>query len=121
MRRERALGVQLTERNKCCMHAQLCYLGYFLASARGRRFVLQNARVRPAGRHPPQLEAPMKRTGSRQRARESIVRMIAKIQRLEAGHHPGQPRITERLKGMAGAIFKAPQGAESTQRLQQGR
>lgn len=63
----------------------------------------------------------MKRSGRRQRARESIVRMIAKIQRLEAGHRSGQPRISERLKEMFGAIFRAPQGAESTRRLQQGR
>lgn len=58
----------------------------------------------------------MKRTGSRQRARESIVRMIAKIQKLEAARHSGQPGIIERLKGMVGAALRTQQGVESNRK-----
>lgn len=60
----------------------------------------------------------MKRTGSRQRARESIVRMIAKIQKLEAARHSGQPGIFERLKGVFGAAFWTQQGVESNRQVQ---
>ncbi len=63
----------------------------------------------------------MKRTESRQRARESIVRMIAKIQKLEAARHSGQPGIIERLKGMFGAALRTQQSAGSNPRVQQGR
>ena len=63
----------------------------------------------------------MKRTGSRQRARESIARMIAKIQRLETARHYGDPGIIERLKGMFGAALRTQQSVESNRRIQQGR
>lgn len=63
----------------------------------------------------------MKRTGSRQRARESIARMIAKIQRLEAARHSGESGFIERLKGMFGAALRTQQGLESNRRVQQGR
>lgn len=60
----------------------------------------------------------MKRTGSRQRARESIVRMITKIQKLEAARHSGQPGVIERLKGMFGSALRAQQGVESNRQVQ---
>jgi len=63
----------------------------------------------------------MKRTGSRQRARESIVRMITKIQKLEAARHSGQPGVIERLKGMFGAALRTQQSVEANRRIQQDR
>ena len=87
----------------------------------GNRFVFRDARVKLSRRHPTHLEAPMKRTGSRQRARESIARMIAKIQRLETARHSGYPGIIERLKGMLGAALRTQQGVESNRQVQQGR
>lgn len=63
----------------------------------------------------------MKRTGSRQRARESIARMIAKIQRLETVRHSGYPGIIERLKRMFGAALRTQQGVEKNRQLQQSR
>ena len=42
----------------------------------------------------------MKRTAHRQRARESIAQMILKIERLENARRSGQPRISQRFKGI---------------------
>lgn len=63
----------------------------------------------------------MKRTGSRQRARESIARMISKIERLEAVRRSERISIFQRLKSRLGWVLKALSIARPIFRTHQGR
>lgn len=63
----------------------------------------------------------MKRLGSRQRARENIAQMIAKIERLEAARREGDSRISQRIRGIIGGALKAVSASRLYARMHQGR